>query len=382
MKKGLQITLIITEDCCLNCSYCYEIHKTEHKMTFEKAKKHIDKEMKNISDNDEINIEFFGGEPFLNFELIKQVVSYVTETYPNKMVTYNTTTNGVILSPDIKKWLWNHRRHFYTSLSLDGTKYNNDKNRVFKQNGEGTFDYIDQEFFLKTYKPASVKATIAPNCLDCMSESIIYLMERGFEVDATLAMGNIDWSNSVNVKILTRELNKLIEYYAKNPERKTIRMLEVPFDALFSEKKENTRFCGAGVRIHCYTGSDDYWTPCQGFSKITVGEEISKQYAEESFENYVEPDIICKRCPLTTVCCRCWGTNLAATGSIDIPDPWLCVINRVLLLAGSRIAYDRIFGIQKNEWTKKEVRILKAISIITENAFNTDIVYLSDSLDD
>lgn len=101
-----------------------------------------------------------------------------------------------------------------------------------------------------------------------MAESVIYLIEKGYKVDATLAMGDIDWSNPQNVDILIRELSKLIEYYDKHPDTEAIRMLDIPFEALLLEKKETTRYCGAGLRIHCYTGNDDYWTPCQGFSKI------------------------------------------------------------------------------------------------------------------
>lgn len=79
MKNFRQITLIITENCNLNCTYCYEKHKENSYMTFETAKKIIDKEFEEVSDKDFIQVEFFGGEPFLNFDLIKEVVEYVNE---------------------------------------------------------------------------------------------------------------------------------------------------------------------------------------------------------------------------------------------------------------------------------------------------------------
>ena len=225
-----------------------------------------------------------------------------------------------------------------------------------------------------------MKATIAPNCLEQMAESVIYLIEKGFQVDATLAMGDIDWSDAKNVDVLIRELDKLIKYYDEHPETEVIRMLNIPFEALLLEKKENTRYCGAGLRIHCYTGTDDYWTPCQGFSKITVGEEVSLQYAGENFENYIEPESVCTMCPLNNVCSRCCGTNLAATGSIHKPDPWLCVINRIILQAGSKIRYDKIMKKPKEEWGEGEYQILKCISIIMDVAENPDVEYLSDQI--
>lgn len=379
-KKRMQISLIITESCPLACNYCYEIHKENQKMTFEKAKEHIDKEFAELDDDTEVNIEFFGGEPFLNFGLIEQVIAYVETQYQKRMIAYNTTTSGVIINDHIKNWLWEHRKHFYVALSLDGVKEAHDKNRVFAGNKKGTFDSIDQKFFFETYHPLPVKATIAPNCLEQMAESVIYLIEKGYKVDATLAMGDIDWSNPQNVDILIRELSKLIEYYDKHPDTEAIRMLDIPFEALLLEKKETTRYCGAGLRIHCYTGNDDYWTPCQGFSKITVGEEVSTQYAGEDFEGYVEPESVCTKCPLNNVCSRCWGTNLAATGSIHKIDPWLCVINRIILQAGSKIRYDKIMKKPKSEWTEKESQILKCISIIMDTADNSEIEYLSDQI--
>lgn len=83
MKKRMQISLIITESCPLACNYCYEIHKANQKMTFEKAKEHIDREFAGLDEDAEINIEFFGGEPFLNFELIEQVVDMLKSSIRN-----------------------------------------------------------------------------------------------------------------------------------------------------------------------------------------------------------------------------------------------------------------------------------------------------------
>ena len=65
-----------------------------------------------------------------------------------------------------------------------------------------------------------------------MAESVIYLIEKGFQVDATLAMGDIDWSDAKNIDVLIRELDKLIKYYDEHPETEVIRMLNIPFEAL------------------------------------------------------------------------------------------------------------------------------------------------------
>ncbi len=373
MKFVRQLTLIIVEECNLNCTYCYEKHKKNSKMTFETAKEIIDKEFINISDNDYLQIEFFGGEPFLNFKLIKDVVNYVEKNYP-KHAIYNTTTNGTVITDEVKTWLYEHKHHFFAALSLDGTKEMHDRNRQY-YNMSGSYDDIDIDFFLSLYDEVSVKMTIAPNALNGMADGIIELLEKGFKVDATLALGNVDWSAKTNVNIFLEQLQILIEYYKNHPDYQIVRMLNLPVEAILYEQTETTRYCGAGKNIHCYTGNDLFWTPCQGFSRVTIGEDY-KKYIGEDFEGYIEPDGICKTCKVSSLCSKCWGTNLATTGSIDETNSWICVLNRIIMIAGARILYDRIT--QKQEFTEDDQRKLKVIQIVLNEAFNKDNIYLRD----
>lgn len=372
MKPVVQITLIIAECCNLACQYCYENHKENSFMSFSTAKKIIDKEMQSIQPDGNVQIEFFGGEPFLNFDLIRQVVDYVDEYYPGK-AEYNTTTNGTILNKDVKEWLRLHSHHFFASLSLDGTQQMHDKNRIFRESGVGSYTKIDQEFFLDTWHPAKVKMTISPNILNFLSEGVIELLQKGFEVDATLALGTVDWSDGGNVEILIQQLQKLISFYKSNPQYPTIRMLDIPAESVFNAQSQYTRYCGAGKNIHCYTGNELDWVPCQGFSKITIGDS-AKDYIGVDFEEYSEPEGICKSCKMTNLCQRCWGTNLAATGSIHTIDPWLCIVNRILILAGAKILYNRM--IENVEFTDEYQRKLKAIQYILKESFSDQNVYL------
>lgn len=374
MGNFKQITLIITETCNLNCTYCYEKHKENSYMTFETARTIIDKECEGMLDDDYIQIEFFGGEPFLNFKLIKEVVEYVNVKY-QKRVGYNTTTNGTLLTDEMKRWLKEHSDNFYAALSLDGTKSMHNANRIFKDEKTGSYDCIDIDFFLETYKPAKVKMTISPNILMSMTEGIVELLEKGFEVDATLALGTVDWSERNNVKTFIEQLQLIIDYYNVHPEYEIVRMLRVPVEAIWSEDKDNIRYCGAGKNIHCYTGNDLEWTPCQGFSRVTIGKEYS-QYIGETFENYVEPEGVCKKCKVSKLCSKCWGTNLAATGNLDTIDPWLCVINRLIMVAGSKIQFNLIM--KKEHLDENDQRKLKAIQYILENTFKDNNIYLKE----
>lgn len=71
------VTLVLTQNCNLNCSYCYEHSKTKKTMSVETAKKIIEKEINTNDEYPEIIFEFFGGEPFLEFDLIKELYEYI-----------------------------------------------------------------------------------------------------------------------------------------------------------------------------------------------------------------------------------------------------------------------------------------------------------------
>ena len=74
-KPPFELTLIITHRCNLNCVYCYEHHKDSRKMDVEFAKKTVEKYL-TTGDYEEIKIGFFGGEPFLEFPVIKEVCEW------------------------------------------------------------------------------------------------------------------------------------------------------------------------------------------------------------------------------------------------------------------------------------------------------------------
>jgi len=149
-SSGSQLILILTEECNLRCKYCvYSDHYSEHKtysnkrMTFKIAKQAIDTYMmwyhkKKIHGFRETpRISFYGGEPFLEYKLIEQIIDYCKEK--DYQAQFLATTNGTVFNDTIIEMVVNN--NFHLSFSLDGNKLNNDRNRVFKHGG-GTFDII------------------------------------------------------------------------------------------------------------------------------------------------------------------------------------------------------------------------------------------------
>ncbi len=148
----LQLTLSVTEDCNFRCKYCVYSDKYNNTrnqsnkyMKSTTAKKAIDQYMSLLKEGERYNplrspsIAFYGGEPLLNFKLIKTCVEYIEEKYNNHSVDYILTTNGSLLDKAKAKWLVQH--DFSIGVSLDGPEKVHDRNRVYS-NGKGTFKDI------------------------------------------------------------------------------------------------------------------------------------------------------------------------------------------------------------------------------------------------
>lgn len=368
-----KIMLIIEESCNLECTYCYEHHKTNSKMTFSTAKRCIDNEMKLFDKNNIIEIEFIGGEAFLAFDLIKQIVEYVDEKYYNWNIHYICTTNGTLIHGEIQKWIEKHK-NFFCSLSLDGTKSMHDINRPFRNSNKGSFDSIDLDFFLKNWNDINAKMTISPETLPHMVEGIKFIEELGFTCSATFATG-IDWTNENNIKVLIEQLEYLVDYYKNNPDRKLCQLLAIDLCSVFVEKNDTIRYCGAGIKMHAYDVNGNQY-PCQGFAPITLGKEANK-YIKCNFENIRLPEETpCRNCIFLHICPDCYSSNKASTGNESLQSKEMCVFNRLCILASAKIQYIRLIKKEIQNFTIEDQKTLKAISIIQKEIFNKNNVFL------
>lgn len=144
--KLQSICLQVTQDCNLRCKYCVYSggysNRTHNKkeMNFVTAKKAIDFLIANSTESDIMCIGFYGGEPLLNFELIKKTVHYVTQRYTGKEYYFALTTNGTIFTDECLDFLEEYK--FAITISIDGDKEIHNVNRKFKNSEIGSFDII------------------------------------------------------------------------------------------------------------------------------------------------------------------------------------------------------------------------------------------------
>lgn len=144
-RKMDKITLQITQNCNLRCTYCIysenlnlgQRSHSQNVMSFETAQKSLDFYRNHSIDSEQISIGFYGGEPLMEFELIKKIVRYSESIFEGRKIIYSVTTNATLLTDTIIEYLVENR--FNVLVSLDGPKEIQNRNRKFPS-GQGSFD--------------------------------------------------------------------------------------------------------------------------------------------------------------------------------------------------------------------------------------------------
>ena len=181
------LCLHIAHDCNLACKYCFaeegEYHGRRALMSFEVGKKALDFFVANSGNRVNLEVDFFGGEPLMNWDVVKQLVEYgrSREKECNKKFRFTITTNGVLLNDEIMDFC--NREMSNVVLSLDGRKEVNDRMRPFR-NGSGSYDLIVPKFQKlaesRGTKDYFVRGTFTRNNLD-FSKDVLHFADLGFK---------------------------------------------------------------------------------------------------------------------------------------------------------------------------------------------------------
>ena len=181
------LCLHIAHDCNLACQYCFaeegEYHGRRALMSFEVGKKAIDFLLLNSGNRKNLEIDFFGGEPLMNWEVVKQIVEYgrSKEKEYNKNFRFTMTTNGVLLNDEIMEYC--NKEMSNVVLSLDGRKEVNDKMRPFR-NGKGSYELIVPKFQkfakLRENKDYYIRGTFTRENMD-FAKDVLEFADLGFK---------------------------------------------------------------------------------------------------------------------------------------------------------------------------------------------------------
>lgn len=329
--------LVLTESCNLACKYCYECGNG-HTMTFETAKRIVVNEFSG-NPTEKFKVFFFGGEPFVNFKIMKRIYDYIEKIYPEKVSKYAITTNGTLVHGDVKNWLYERKDKFEITLSIDGTRAMHNRNRITKS-GEGSYDDIDLDFFAENWRGCTAKMTISPDTIYDFAEGIISIEKYGFKCKANFASG-VNFNLKINKKIFLDNFGKLIEYYSKN-NNPLCYMLDLPLTSILVPLDENFRYCGAGKDRHCYGDDDSKWYPCQGLMPMSLPNRTDIFKFEDFAEDSIMKNSPCRDCKFIRICRTCYAMNYSFTQDVFCPDTQICKLNKMCMLVSARIQYNRL----------------------------------------
>lgn len=324
------VNLWVITNCNFSCKYCYEGEKKPSlildEFTVDNLINYIGKEI--IDGDEEIIVEFHGGEPLLNFELIKYTVNKINNILPFNEKKFGITTNAYCLDNEkadfLAKWM-----NFNLSISIDGREEINDKYRITKE-GKGTFEVVKRNavYLLSKRKNVAARMTILPETVKDLYDNCMELVETGFNIiESSLDYFNVDWSEE-HFEILYKELVRLCLFQEKN---KNVRF---PITYFYCKKKS---VCGFGKKyFNLYPNGDIYpCTYCVGEPHFVIGNINTGKFDLKRIARYKEinkkTNNECVGCNHIQYCIssRCKFINKTLTGNFLKPSPVMCAMENV-----------------------------------------------------
>ncbi|MDO4329313.1 MAG: thioether cross-link-forming SCIFF peptide maturase [Lachnospiraceae bacterium] len=274
------LCLHIAHDCNLACQYCFaeegEYHGRRALMSFEVGKKALDFLIANSGSRRNLEVDFFGGEPLMNWEVVKQLVAYgrEQEKLHDKHFRFTLTTNGVLLNDEIMEFC--NKEMGNVVLSLDGRKEVNDKMRPFR-NGKGSYDLIVPKFqkFADSRNQMNyyVRGTFTHHNLD-FAQDAIHFADLGFQqmsIEPVVAPAEAEYSiKEEDLPRILEQYDKLaVEYIKRKKEGRGFNffhfMLDLNAGPCVAKRLSG---CGSGTEYLAVTPWGDLY-PCHQF----VGQE-------------------------------------------------------------------------------------------------------------
>ena len=362
MGKKKTIMLLITYKCNLHCSYCYEPKLQNFRMTASKARQIIQEQLSLLDDSyDSVEIQFMGGEPLLEFSLIKEVSEWLWSLSMGKqLMVLFSPTNGTLLNEEMKSWFYANRNRIQLGLSFDGDRSMQDANR------SRSYDSIDLDYFVNTWPEQSVKMTISPETVKSLADGVVFMHRKGFKyISADLAMGpNLLWSQS-SLKDYQKELGKLCMFYLDNPELIPFSMLRLNIASVGSEKNNVTKTCSCGEDLVCVDWTGKSYA-CHLFSPVSIpydkAERSNKVYDFSNHAQFISDT--CQRCVLSKICNRCYGMNYLCTNDVANPSLFHCSAFKIMFAANCRF---RLRQAKQNNDERSINTIIKVLSKIAIN---------------
>lgn len=337
--KFTSASLLVTEDCNLRCTYCFETHKKVN-MSVEVAKKTLDTIAINAKETNTSNFHamIFGGEPMLNFELVKFILEYGIKLSNIHQVRFTASmiTNCTVLTDDMIDFLSSYVNVMSIQLSIDGGPEVNDMYRVTRD-GSGSFAILEPNIrrWLNLYEGnpgnLSLHGCVNQKTLPYLYDSFKYFVDKyGIYNQWYMPIHSELWDDA-DVTIYSREMLKIADDLIKQSvDTGTTKdlMSYAPIDKCMAKGFSDSP-CGAGKTFMSVVANGDIY-PCHQFYYIDIDDNsdnfklgnILTGYSRDKntlFDAYNRSDLSCMKDNPDCDCYGCYiciADNYSANGSI------------------------------------------------------------------
>ena len=376
-KPRFSPSLCLTHNCNLDCVYCYQKHDANCRMSFDTARKCIDWIFKNIPEGmSGVEIGFIGGEPLLEFPLIVKIYEYTHSITTNTNFIFYATTNGTVLTDEMKDWFSSHRDNIVLGLSLDGLPETHNANR------SNSYSRIDFRFFADTWPYQGVKMTLSEKSLENLADNIIHAHELGFvEVGGVnLFEGTFNWEREEYVRMLIPQLKKLVDYYVEHDDYKLDQMMDRHLE-LCESKSTTKRWCGIGTGT-IFFDVDGTRYPCPFVTPMTFDSETLCEIEKHDFDDldgFVD-DYCATQCYIYPTCPHCAGANYLTQRTFKTRDKSKCRIQKLIALFVADLQARRLLKHPERYDEAIKYNLITSIQKVRENYLHEFDEYLgSDS---
>ncbi|MDD6990354.1 MAG: thioether cross-link-forming SCIFF peptide maturase [Oscillospiraceae bacterium] len=339
--------LLVTMDCNLRCEYCFasqgDYAMGRKVMSFETGKKALDFLLENSGDRENLEVDFFGGEPLMNWDVVKKLVEYgrSKEAEYHKHFRFTVTTNGLLL--DEEKMDFINKEMSNVVLSIDGRKDVNDRVRK-RVDGSGCYDRIIPKFKelaeKRNYENYYVRGTFTKYNLDFASD-VFHLYDLGFD---QISVEPVVCDHDEKYAITERDLPAVFSEYERLAQLMLVNEKKGKHFNFFHFMLDldqgpcaikRLRGCGSGNEYVAITSDGDIY-PCHQFvgipeylmGNIHSGEfntDIKKDFAAAHIYNKED----CRKCWAKFYCSGgCNANNFIYTGNILTAHKLSCEIEK------------------------------------------------------
>ncbi len=347
----MKYTLLVTRQCNLRCDYCY-VGKDASSMPLERARRIVDFAFARTPPADTIDFAFFGGEPLLEFDLIRDITAYIQrhDQYDAARVQLTVVSNGTHFNDAIAAYVRDNQVAF--GISCDGPPEVHDRFRRYK-GGKGSSAKVEETIRAATeaFSRVMVNAVCRPETLDALPHTIDYFSGLGVRQIYLSPDYSAHWTGEHAARlpeVYGRVGERYKEYYRRGDPH-FISLVDSKISVILRGGYQPQERCSMGRGELAFTPDGGIY-PCERLvgdgergdghriGHIDTGIELRRMSCHRADDAVEAPLTLCADCGLKPFCMNwCGCSNYFASGYYDRASAFLCASERAAIACAAGV---------------------------------------------